>query len=181
MTKKDKKERRLLRERNEMLNEIASGDPFSVVAYRHKLGVEKLSSLMNEYEPYIEWVNERRQNPELLESEARGLIEEGRTVKYIEEHFCLSPVEADRLVKKIQRVYGGTGYRIPGQRDIYVSDVERFKKAINIGDVLVCGVSPEGLLVLCKIKEKYKHFAATDAGGFEWNWLCVKNKERIPR
>lgn len=176
-----KSTKKSIRERRKIFEEVTNGETFGVVAYRHKMGTNSLSALLNEYEPYIEWVNERRNDPELLEREARGLIEAGKTVKFIEEHFRLSPIEADRLVKKIQKVHGGTAFRVPGERDIFVDDVERFRDSVSIGDVLVCGVSPEGLLRLCRIRKKYKHFADTDDGTYQWNWLTVRNKEKIPK
>ena len=65
--------------------------------------------------------------------------------------------------------------------NVYVWDVARFKRSVRIGEYLFYDETTDGIRIDCKVLKKYPWFAVTDVGCIDWNWLCVMNKERIPR
>ena len=169
----------LLEKASEMYSDVVDGgDSFGKVAYKYGTTKAKVKDILYDYKPYTDWLKKMRSNENHLKSQILMYMGKGKSVEFLSEHYQMEKEAIERYVSEINRRSSSQiTYDVPGQRAVSITDVRRFARFTEVGDLLTCGITKDGLLIKCKVLKKYPHFAMTDLGTFDWNWLCVKNIE----
>ena len=167
----------------EIFERLQSGVAFSRLAYEYKTGKVTLMNLIYEYKPYRTWVNYRKKNPKSMERDLKKRLEDGATVAYLAELYNMDYGEMRNKVRDIEigtnKLYLDTSDREAMKSVFTVHDVNEFKIKVQVGELLVCDQTEDGIVLYCKILKKHLWYADTDMGCIDWNWLCVKNERRL--
>lgn len=163
---------------------LEDGVSYSRLAADYRRDRATFTRALLAYKPYAEWLYQRRKNPTLRYEDLRSMLIKGFTIRHIAELFDFTYDEMVADVRKLEAADGrkylsdnrhDTGYK----HYITVYDVEVFKRKVQVGELLVCSETEDGIIVYCKVLKKHNHFATTDMGAIQWNWLCVKNERRL--
>lgn len=174
---------RLLRKRQQIMNELIAGTSYAQAAYTYKTAKRTLQDIMREYRPYRAWTEVRRKNRLLLEDEVRQYLMSGKPVVFCAELYDMSYEDMRQFVHGMELRDGKQYLGIADSRNvkkyITVQDVAEFKKIVQVGETLICDETEDGIVVCCTILKKHLWYADTDMGTIDWNWLCVKNERRL--
>lgn len=167
----------------EIVSRAFAGVTFAKIASEIRTNKEALINRLDLYEPYASWVLACRTNPAQRMDEIRELMSKGIHTRHIAE---LLQMTYDGLLQEIHKleladgkVYLTSSEASEVKKHITVYDVERFKRMVQVGESLVYDMTEDGVLRYCTIQKKCKHFAMTDVGCVQWNWLTVKNERRL--
>ena len=170
----------LLQQRPDIMERLIDGEPYASIAYSMKIAKDKIVSMMRMYKPMQSWISVRRKNTLLLEDEMLQYLAVGKGVDFLSELYDMPSDEIKTFLERLGRRDGKEYVRKPGNRRlITVHDVARFKVSIKVGESLVCDETEEGTVRYCTITGKHLWYADTDMGTYEWNWLAVKNENRV--
>lgn len=174
---------RLMRMRQDVLREMIDGESYSKLAYKYKTSKPLLMSVMREYRAYKHWLLARKQDSMLMDQEIRQYLDNGMTVANLAELYWVSydtmRTRVNEIEKTTKNEYLGPVDRAETKRYVTVDDVKEFKIRVQVGELLICDETEDGVLIYCKILKKHLWYADTDMGSVDWNWLCVKNMRRL--
>lgn len=166
----------------DIFQQALDGASYASIASKQRTTKDNLIEQLSEYRPYKKWLADRRRSPSLRYDDLRVMLTRGFTTRHIAELFQLSydelKMEIHRLENADKRKYITDPAAEESKRVITVYDVEIFKEIVQIGELLKCDKTEDGIVIWCKVLKKHKWFATTDCGCQEWNWLCVQNPER---
>lgn len=184
-------------ERDRILSLLQAGHTFRECATLLGKKEATVRSMVRRYEPYIRWRTGEKQKVESERDSARNrvlmLAEQGESVKAISQMVGIprnvvnDMIDINRIERKRCGLYIHNEDRKDVERHVMVEDVERFSKSIYVGEDLCYAVNAAGLEIYGRVTAKYPHFAVLDCGNidddgcYEWNWLAVMNKDRIPK
>ncbi len=174
---------RLLGLRQRIMRELIDGKSYAQAAYEYKTAKYSLMSVMGEYRPYRTWINTRKQNRLLMEDEFRQYLLSGKPVAFLSELYDMTYDETRKFVHSLElrdgESYLGIADSSAGKRFITVADVARFKVDVQVGEMLVCDETEDGVQLYGRVLKKHLWYADTEFGAIDWNWLCVKNIRRL--
>lgn len=183
MTERKDAPSRLLRYRRQIMEELIAGTSYAQAAYKYKTQKRTLHDIMRNYKPYTSWIEVRKKNKFMLEDEVRQYLLSGKALVFCAELYDIPYDDMRQFVHGMEqrdgKQYLGMADSEKVKRHITVYDVAEFKKQVQVGDMLICDQTEDGLLIYCRIQKKHLWYADTDMGTIDWNWLCVKNMRRI--
>ena len=165
------------------MEDLIAGYSFAQTAYRYKTVKHTIENLMKSYRPFRTWINERKQHRTLLEDEVRSYLLSGKPLSFCAELYDMDYSDMRQFVRDMEymdgRRYLGEADSIEARKLITVQDVARFKVSVNVGELLCCDETEDGIMIYCKILKKHMWYADTDMGCIDWNWLAVRNERRV--
>ena len=170
-------------EKEAIFSELLSGADYPKVAQFHNTSVAMIKYWMSHFDTMRKWRGELRADPKRMKEEILRELGLGCDLLFMTEllglnyHDLLARIHT--IEREDHRYYITEAALKNTQRHITVHDVARFKEMVNVGEILVCDETEDGILIYCKILKKHTWYADTDFGGIDWNWLCVKNKRRL--
>lgn len=176
------KESDLYARREEIFQKMVEGSNFNSIATRNHVKSSVIRNMMQTYKPYRDWVRVHFDAQGLSPDFVRKMRRNGYSMTEISDLLNVDYEMVHDIVKDVERRDKTFYYQIveiENQSLVNVSDVDKFRDMVMIGQQLCYDETDDGILLFCIVEEKYKHFAKTDRGAYEWNWLCVKNKELI--
>lgn len=174
---------RLLSERSIILREMLSGESYAHLAYRHRTSKKYLMDMMRRYKPYKSWLLARQTDSLLMDAEIRQYLDDGLTVAFLSELYDVGYDEmrdrVHRIEMRVDTDYLSQSDKAMTKKYVTVDDVKDFKIKVNVGEMLICDETEDGVLIYCTILKKHLWYADTDMGSIDWNWLAVKNERRL--